>query len=102
MNVVQQQNERHGARAERRRQSWRRTAKHRRADATHLDGQVGTPRVDPRVRRGQQLEQGDRVVVETVKRHARKRTILTVGPLRQEGRLAVARWRRDPYDAAAT
>ena len=102
MNVVQQQHERHRARAERRRQPWRRTAQHRYADPPHLDAQIRTPRVDPGVRRRQQDQQGHRVVVEPVKRHARNPTILTLRPLRQQGRLAVTRRRRDPHDATAT
>ena len=102
MNIVQQQHERHRARAERRRQPWRRTTQHRYADPPHLDAQIRTPRVDPGVRRRQQDQQGHRVVVETVKRHARNPTILTLRPLRQQGRLAVTRRRRDPHDATAT
>ena len=99
--VVEHQHERHRTRAERRRQPRGGPTQRGDAEPAHVGDQIGEIRGDRRVRRGHDGQQGGGVVVEPVERHPGDPSGFRLGPLRQQGRLAVPRRRGDADDAAA-
>ena len=97
--VVQHQHERNRTGPERGREAWRGAAQRRYANTAHVSDQMGLTR-DPRVRRRQHRQQGRRIIVVAVESHPPDVSIFHVGPLSQQGRLAVTRGRGDTDHAA--
>ena len=92
--VVEHEHERRGGGPECGREQGRRATQRGDAVTADVDGEVVHARRDARIGRRQEGEQRRGIVVEAVERHPRDRTFLRVGPLGQEGRLAVPRRRR--------
>jgi len=68
----------------------------------HVEDQTGTGEAGPAVRGREREEQSRRIIVEAVKRHPGYPANFGGGPFDEEGRLAVARRRRDRHETAAT
>ena len=100
MKIVQHEDEWDRACPELRRQPRRSAAQHRHAVTSHAGDQICAAQIGPEVGGRKRGEQGRGIIVEAVERHPGHGAILVDGPFRQEGRLAVARRRRDRDEAA--
>ena len=98
--IVQHEHERNGASAELRCQPRCGATQHRHAGTSHVGDQLRVAQAGPAVRRRQRDQQHRGIIVETIQRHPRHAAVLRGGPLRQEDRLAIARWRGDRNQAA--
>ena len=101
MKIIKHQHERHRGSAQRRGQPRRGAAQRRRSQPTHVGDQIGAAR-NPRIRRRQQQQQGRRVIIQPVQRHPPNPSMLGLGPLRHQHRLAITSRRRDPDHPATT
>ena len=98
--VVEHEDEGRGAGPECGGQQGRRAPQRGDAVSADVDGEVVHARRDAGVGRRQEGEQRCGVVVEAIERRPRDRTLLRVGPLGQEGRLAVPRRCRHAHHTA--